>query len=86
MAKARNRAVDATLTVPGITRPVGRPRKADALTNAERQKLFRQRNKGAGELVDALVRVCRLELSLHRNGNSFAPGAIRRIRASVVAA
>lgn len=54
---ARNRAIDATLTLPGITRPVGRPRKADALTNAQRQKLWRQRQKVAA-------------ISVTRNGNS----------------
>lgn len=56
MAK-RNAAVEATLTLPGITRPVGRPRKPDALSNAQRQKLFRQRQKLAS-------------VSVTRNGNS----------------
>lgn len=46
MAK-RNAAVEATLTLPGITRPVGRPRKPDALTNAQRQQAFRARRKAA---------------------------------------
>jgi hypothetical protein len=57
MARHRNRAVDATMPLPGIPRPVGRPRKADALTGAQRQKLWRQRHKAAG-------------ISVMRNGNS----------------
>ena len=44
---ARNRAIDATLTLPGITRPVGRPRKPDALTVAQRSKLYRKRLKAS---------------------------------------
>lgn len=44
MAK-RNAAVEATLTLPGVTRPVGRPRKPDALSNSQRQKAFRDRKK-----------------------------------------
>jgi hypothetical protein len=47
-AKAkRNAAVEATLPLPGITRPVGRPRKPGALTNAERQARFRAKTKAA---------------------------------------
>lgn len=42
MTKPRNRAIDATLTLPGIPRPVGRLRKPDA-TNAQRQARFRAR-------------------------------------------
>lgn len=53
---ARNRAIDATLTLPGITRPVGRPRKPDALSGAQRQKRYRQRQKA-------------LAISVTRNGN-----------------
>lgn len=41
----RDASAEATLTLPGIVRPVGRPRKADALSNAERQKAFRARRK-----------------------------------------
>ena len=41
----RNRAAEATMTLPGVPRPVGRPRKPDALTGAERQKAWRQRHK-----------------------------------------
>jgi hypothetical protein len=52
----RNAAVEATLTLPGITRPVGRPRKPGALTGAQRQKLYRQRQKAAA-------------ISVTRNGN-----------------
>lgn len=47
MAKPRNRAIDATLTLPGISRPVGRPRKHDALTNAERCKRYLARRKAS---------------------------------------
>lgn len=43
----RNRAIDATLTLPGITRPVGRPRKPDALTGAQRSKLYRNHLKAS---------------------------------------
>lgn len=53
---ARNRAIDATLTLPGISRPVGRPRKPGALTGAQRQKLYRRRQKAA-------------LISVTRNGN-----------------
>jgi hypothetical protein len=38
-------AIEATLPLPGVKRPAGRPRKADALSNAERQRRFRQRRK-----------------------------------------
>lgn len=51
----RNAAIEATLTLPGITRPVGRPRKPDALTNAQRQARFRARKAAA--------------ISVTRNGN-----------------
>lgn len=57
MAK-RNAAVEVTLTLPGITRPVGRPRKPDALTNAQRQQAFRARRKAAA-------------ISVTRNGNTL---------------
>jgi hypothetical protein len=57
MAKARNRAVDATMALPGITRPVGRPRKADALTPAQRSKAYRVRKAAA--------------ISVTRHGNSI---------------
>lgn len=56
MAK-RNAAVEASLTLPGITRPVGRPRKPDALTGAQRQKALRDRRKAS-------------LISVTRNGNS----------------
>ncbi|MDR1994036.1 hypothetical protein [Azonexus sp.] len=46
-AKKRNAAVEATLPLPGISRPVGRPRKPDALTPAQRAKRYRQRQKAA---------------------------------------
>lgn len=53
--RKRNAAVEATLTLPGITRPVVRPRKPDALTNAQRQARFRARKAAA--------------ISVTRNGN-----------------
>lgn len=39
----RNLAQDATLTLPGITRPVGRPRTGCAKTAAERMRAYRAR-------------------------------------------
>ena len=36
-------SIDATLTLPGVTRPVGRPRKPDAKTPAQRSRLYRQK-------------------------------------------
>jgi len=56
MAK-RNAAVEATLFLPGIVRPVGRPRNPDALTPAQRAKRYRDR-KSAGAI------------SVTRHGNS----------------
>lgn len=41
----RDRAKDATFSLPGIARPVGRPCDPNAKTAAERQRLFRQRQK-----------------------------------------
>lgn len=41
----RNAAVDATLSLPGITRPRGRPRSPNAKSGAERQKAYRDRQK-----------------------------------------
>lgn len=58
MSRPRNRAIDATLTLPGISRPAGRPRSPDALSGAERQRRFRQRKKAA--------------ISVTRNGNPVA--------------
>lgn len=43
----RNAAAEATLTLPGITRPVGRPRNPKALTNAQRQARHRAKVKAA---------------------------------------
>ena len=39
----QNLAQDATLTLPGITRPVGRPRTGCAKTAAERMRAYRAR-------------------------------------------
>lgn len=66
MAKARNRAADATLTLPGITRPVGRPRKPDALSNSERQKAFRRRHVMAetGETMNSTIRRLAVQFDL----------------------
>jgi hypothetical protein len=51
MGMKRDRAVDATLWLPGIKRPVGRPPKADVLSNAQRQKKWRKRRK---ELISVM--------------------------------
>jgi hypothetical protein len=55
--KKRNAAIEATLTLPGITRPAGRPRKPNAMTNAQRQAAYRLRQKAG-------------LISVTRNGNS----------------
>lgn len=62
MAK-RNAAVEATLTLPGITRPVGRPRNPKALTNAQRQKAFRQRRHLQDLGVTPVTEIQDLEVS-----------------------
>jgi hypothetical protein len=49
MARTRNAAVDATLTLPGVTRPVGRPRTGKAKTSAQRMREYRQRRKEQAE-------------------------------------
>lgn len=41
----KNRAKDATLTLPGITRPVGRPRTGKAKSSAERMRDYRERRE-----------------------------------------
>ena len=61
---SRNKAVLLTLALPGVPRPVGRPRKADALSNAERQKLFRRRIAAMKKILAEGNRV-----SVTRNGN-----------------
>jgi hypothetical protein len=58
-ARLRNRAVDATLPLPGVPRQKGRPRKPDALTGAQRQKHWRERYKAYLKAI-----------SVTRNGNS----------------
>jgi len=60
MATKRDKAVEATLALPGIKRPVGRPRKPGALTNAEKQARFRKRHLIAetGETMNSTI--CRL--------------------------
>lgn len=50
----RNAAVDATLTLPGIKRPVGRPRKPGALTGAQRQASFRL--KASSERMEVTIK------------------------------
>ena len=42
---SRDRAIDLTLVLPGIKRPVGRPRTGKALSDAERMKRYRERQK-----------------------------------------
>ena len=51
MARAteKNRAVDLTLTLPGITRPRGRPRTGKAKTSAQRMAELRARRKAAAD-------------------------------------
>lgn len=49
MARTRNAAVDATLTLPGIARPVGRPRTGKAKTSAQRMAELRARRKAAAD-------------------------------------
>lgn len=58
MAAKRNAAIDATLPLPGITRPVGRPRSPDAMTNAQRQAAYRKRHKSVdvGESMTATIK------------------------------
>lgn len=69
MSKAkRNFAIDATLTLPGITRPVGRPRKPGALTNAQLQARFRARVRLS--MCEAESLICGESISVTRNGNS----------------
>lgn len=41
----KNGAVDATLPLPGVSRPVGRPRTGKAKTPAERMRAYRERRK-----------------------------------------
>lgn len=54
----RNAAIDATLPLPGITRPVGRLRKPNAMTNAQRQAAYRKRHKfvDVGETMTATIK------------------------------
>lgn len=66
MAK-RNAAAEATLTLPGITRPVGRPRKPDAMTNAQRQARFRARRLSVAESEAA---ICGELISVTSNENA----------------
>lgn len=58
MAMKRNAAIDATLPLPGIIRPVGRPRKPNAMTNAQRQAAYRKRHKSVdvGETMTASIK------------------------------
>lgn len=41
----KNGAADATLALPGIPRPVGRPKSGKAKTAAERMRAYRARRK-----------------------------------------
>lgn len=61
MAK-RNAAIEATLTRPGITRPVGRPRKPDALTSAQRQAAYRARRRCQDPVLPTVTEIRDLEL------------------------
>ena len=64
----RNSAIDATLTLPGITLPVGRPRKPGAFNNAQRQARFRARVRLS--MCEAESNICGESISVTRNGNS----------------
>ena len=57
MAKLRNLAVDATLTLPGIPAKRGRPCSGKAMTAAERQRKYRKTHKAvnAGEKITATI-------------------------------
>lgn len=55
MARTPNLAVDATLTLPGITRPRGRPRTGKAKTSAQRMAELRARRKAAADEFPSLV-------------------------------
>lgn len=58
MATKRNAAIEATLPLPGMSRSVGRPRKADAKTGAQRQAAYRKRHKSVdvGESMTATIK------------------------------
>jgi hypothetical protein len=56
------------MTLPGITRPVGRPRKADALTGAQRHARYRAKHRLS--MCDAEALICGELISVTRNGNS----------------
>lgn len=58
MAAKRDKSVDATLPLPGVSRPVGRPRKPDAKSNAERQRAYRKRHKSVdvGESITQTIK------------------------------
>jgi hypothetical protein len=64
----RDASIDATLTLPGVTRPVGRPRKPDALTNAEVCRRYRRKHgnvislsqqENSSVVLDAVLRILR---------------------------
>lgn len=42
---SKSSAKDATLSLPGIPRPVGRPKSGNAKTPAERMRAYRERRK-----------------------------------------
>lgn len=48
MSARKDGAALATLSLPGISRAVGRPRKPGAMTGAQRVALHRARKKAAG--------------------------------------
>lgn len=54
----RDAAKEATLPLPGVSRPAGRPRKPDALSNAERQRRYRAKHKNVetGERMAATIK------------------------------
>lgn len=58
MVKKVNKAVQLTMTLPGISPKRGRPAKADAMSNAERQRKFRDSHKmiETGEKISATIK------------------------------
>lgn len=51
----RDLSKDATLTLPGITRPVGRPRTGKARSSAERMRAYRERRQQQESEFPSLV-------------------------------
>lgn len=72
MARIRNGAIDATMTLPGVARRPGRPVTGKAKTAAQRMREYRQRRHGqANEFPSRVTEIspylpfCRHTLILH---------------------